>query len=206
MPQEVPIDINPISNPTPSQTASFNPPTQTVMVNDLVFWRNNDAQATHQPKPVGGADDDWVKVPISKKLGTQVDTSNTVSFGPGTTKAGVPYVCALHANEKGTIIVRNNININNVPGAAVGAPQASFNPGTQTVQVNEVFIWSNNDVNSHWPAPSAQQQNAWMTQAIPSGKTSQNISISTPTDADGLAYICVLHPNEKGTIIVEQSE
>jgi plastocyanin len=206
MPQEVPIDINPISNPNPSQTASFNPPTMTVMVNDLVFWRNNDTQATHQPKPAGGADDAWVKVPISKKLGTQVDTSNTLSFGPGTTKQGVPYVCALHANEKGTLIVRNNININNVPGAETGDPQASFNPGTQTVQVNELFIWSNNDVNQHWPAPSLQQQNAWMSQAIQPGKTSQNISFGQATDEDGLTYICALHPDETGIIVVQQSE
>jgi len=212
-PQELPIDINPISNPTPSQTAQFVPSPQTAMVNDLIFWRNNDTRAAHKPMPVGGAKDAWVKTPIAAKLSDQeaplcgcTASSNTVSFGSGTTPQGTPYTCALDANERGTLVVKNNININSIPGAKTGDPQvaqAAFAPPKPTFQVNELFIWSNNDVVAHWPAPSLSQKTAWLTQEIKAGQTSPAISIKQATGTGGQAYICANHPNETGTIVVK---
>ncbi len=208
MAQEISIEINPISNPTPSWTADFVPSPKTVMVNDLVFWRNNDTKYTHQPMPVGGQPDAWVKDEIPAKLsdedaplGGETATSNTVSFGSGSTQQGIPYTCALHQDEKGTLVVWNNININTNPGAAASDPQAKFAPAKPTFQVNELFIWSNNDVVDHWPAPSLQQKTAWMSQAIQPGQTSQPISIGQANA--GIAYICAIHPNETGTIVAQ---
>lgn len=197
------IDINPIANPTKDRKAEFNPPIKTVMVGELVFWRNHDEQEVHQPRPAGGANNAWVKTSIAKKLGDQPGTSNTRAFLSGTTTDGAAYVCAIHPKEAGTIIVRNNIDINNVPGAGAGDPQAAFNPDSQTVKAGEAFIWSNNDIKPHWPAPSVQQKTAWIKRAIDSGQKSETISISDATGEDGLTYVCALHPKEKGTLIVE---
>ena len=101
------IDINPIGTPTPAQTAEFSPSNQPVKVGDVIFWRNNDERAEHQPMPVGGAADDWVDR-IARSLNGQPATSNRFGFQKVPTPPGpnaVQYVCALHANEKGTLTV-----------------------------------------------------------------------------------------------------
>lgn len=204
MANEVSIDINPLGYPTSTVKAEFDPPTKTVIAGDLVFWRNNDTQSEHQPKPVGGADDAWVSDPIVTMLDDQPGTSNTLSFDPGTNKDGVPYQCALHPQETGTIIVLNNINIKGVPGAQPGAAQAAFAPAKQTIVVNEGFIWTNNDVQAHWPAPSVDQKTAWMQEAIQPGQKSCTVSFTQSNPS--LAYVCAIHANEKGTIVVQPSE
>ena len=206
MPQEVSIDINPIDNPTHDRRAEFNPPTQTAMVGDLIFWRNNDEQEVHQPKPVNGANNAWVKAPISVKLDDQPGTSNVHGEASGTTAKGKAYECVQHPNETGTLIVRNNIDINNAPGVTLDKPQAVFKPTPQTVQVDEVFIWSNNDIRAHWPAPSQAQKTAWLKEAIKPGQTSETVSLSNATGKNGLTYVCTLHPNEIGILIVVQPE
>jgi hypothetical protein len=218
MAQELSIEINAISNPSSTQTAQFVPSPKTVMVNDLVFWRNNDTRASHQPMPVGGPRDAWVTKPIppavDSPLGGGAATSNTFSYGPsGTTKQGIPYTCALHSGEKGTLVVLNNITIVPNAGAPVGDPIAIFpdDPDTApTFNVNEAFVFINNDSNAHWPAPSLQQQNAWMSQAIQPGAVSPPIAISQPTGPNLLSYICVLHNKgaaaEAGVLAVQQPE
>ena len=201
MGQEVKIDINPIANPTSAVKATFDPPTMTVMAGDLVYWRNNDKHNTHQPKPANGAADAWVTDPISVMQDDEPGTSNTTSFGTGTNKNGVPYVCAQHPAETGTIIVLNNVNINSVPGAQPTSPQASFAPGKLTVAVNEGFIWTNNDVKAHWPAPSVAQKTAWLQEAIQPGQKSKTVSFTQSNP--GLAYVCAIHDNEQGTIVIK---
>ena len=218
MAQQLSIEINPISTPSPTQTAQFAPSTKTVMVNDLVFWRNNDTKASHQPMPVGGPNDAWVTKPVppavDSPLGGGAATSNTFSYGPsGTTKQGIPYTCALHSGEKGTLVVLNNITISPNAGAPVTAPVAVFpddpdNP--PTFNVNEAFVFINNDSHAHWPAPSLQQPGAWMGQAIQPGQLSPPISIGQPTGPNPLTYVCLLHATgsqaESGVLAVEQSE
>ncbi len=201
MAQEVKIDIDPIPQPLSNKTAVFNPQKIVVMAGDLVFWRNNDTRFVHQPKPVGGADDAWVSVPISTKLGDQAGTSNTLSFAPGTNRSGVPYVCAQHSGETGTIVVVNNINIKNLPGAQPGTPQAAFAPAKQTIAVNEGFVWSNNDDTAHWPAPSTSQQNAWFGAPVQPGQKTPMLYFTQSNP--NLTYVCALHPNETGTIVVQ---
>ncbi|HLA61322.1 MAG TPA: hypothetical protein VK626_03670 [Nitrospiraceae bacterium] len=85
--------------------AAFNPPSQTVKAGDVIYWRNNDEQAKHQVKPINGPDDAWWDFPISQKLPAQPapTSQQAVSFSAAAT---VTYVCALHPNEQGTIIVQ----------------------------------------------------------------------------------------------------
>jgi plastocyanin len=201
MAQEVKIDINPVANPTNTVKAAFNPPTMTVMAGDLVYWCNNDKQNVHQPKPANGAANAWVTNPIPVKQDDEPGTSNTLSFDPGTNKNGVPYVCAIHPAETGTIIVLNNVNINTVAGAQPTSPQASFAPGKLNLAVNEGFIWSNNDVRAHWPAPSVAQRNAWLMGPIQPGQKSPTVSFTQSNP--NLTYVCAIHENEQGTIIIK---
>ncbi|HYP28566.1 MAG TPA: hypothetical protein VE262_17780 [Blastocatellia bacterium] len=201
MAQQVKIDIDPTPQPLSNKTAVFNPQKIVVTAGDLIFWRNNDTRYTHQPKPVNGATNAWVTTPISVKLDDQAGTSNTLSFNSGTTISGVPYVCAQHSGETGTIIAVNNININNLPGAQPGAAQAAFAPKKQTLGVNEAFVWSNNDGTAHWPAPSTSQQNAWFQAPIQPGQKSPVFYLTQSNP--NLTYVCALHPNETGTIVVQ---
>jgi len=85
--------------------ASFKPQSQTVAAGDIVYWRNNDEQAEHQVKPTVGANDAWWDFPIPQKLQAQPapTSQQAVSFSAAAT---ITYVCALHPNEKGTIIVQ----------------------------------------------------------------------------------------------------
>ncbi|HKG22520.1 MAG TPA: hypothetical protein VKC34_11520 [Blastocatellia bacterium] len=200
MAQEVKIDINPVAYPTSSKTAEFDPPKIVVMAGDLVYWCNNDTRYVHQPKPLSGADNAWVTAPISVKLDDLPGTSNTTSFTSGTTLNGVLYVCTQHSGESGTIIAVNNINIKNLPGALPGTPQAAFAPGKQTLGLGEAFVWSNNDVTAHLPAPSASQQNAWFSAPIQPGQKSEVFFF--PQYNPNLTYVCALHPNETGIIVV----
>jgi len=199
MGQEVKIDIDPTPQPIGTKTAVFNPQTIRVLAGDLVYWRNNDKNYGHQPKPVGGADNAWVKSQIPPMQDDQPATSNTVSFTAGTISTGVPYVCARHSGETGTIIAYNLININSKAGAKPTDPQVGFAPLNMTVSVNECFIWINNDVNAHWPMPSGGPQTAWLPQAIQPGKNSAVVSIAQPNPT-GITYVCALHPNETGTL------
>ena len=101
------IEINPIGTPTPDQMAEFSPSNQPVKVGDVIFWRNNDERAEHQPMPVNGEADDWVDR-IARCLNGQPATSirfgfQTVPNPPGPTE--VQYVCALHAGETGILTV-----------------------------------------------------------------------------------------------------
>ena len=201
MAQQVKIDIDPIPQPLSNKTAVFNPPKIVVMAGDLVFWRNNDTRFVHQPMPVGGAPNAWVTTPIAVKLGDDAATSNTVSFNSGTTINGVPYTCAQHSGETGTIIAVNNINIKSLPGAQPNAPQAAFAPAKQNLKVNEAFVWSNNDGVAHLPAPSTSQPNAWFGSPIQPGQKSPVFYLTQSNP--NLTYVCALHPNETGTIVVQ---
>jgi plastocyanin len=90
------VDINPLIPPTENQRASFVLKTQNIAVSDAVFWRNNDSNM-HQPKPVGGADDDW-----TDPIPSHSNSERCPSFSSAGT---YNYVCAFHSGESGTIIV-----------------------------------------------------------------------------------------------------
>lgn len=84
---------------------------------------------------------------------------------------------------------------------------AEFNPQTQTVKAGDIVNWCNNTCIPHWPAPKDQPKDTWMDAEIP-GKlpdeppptSQQQLSFAGAMTVD---YVCALHPEETGTIIVE---
>jgi len=79
--------------------ATYNPSSQTVIVNDSVFWFNSDPTQAHWPAPAAGPKDGFMQFQVAPN-----SSSAQVSFGtPGTFK----YVCVNHTGETGTIIVKS---------------------------------------------------------------------------------------------------
>jgi plastocyanin len=80
------------------QPATYNPSTQTVVVNDSVFWFNSDPTQAHFPTPDVGTIP-WLQFQVAPN-----SPSAQVAFGvPGTFK----YHCANHTGESGTIVVKS---------------------------------------------------------------------------------------------------
>lgn len=79
--------------------ATFNPNSQTVYVNDSVFWFNSDPTQPHWPAPAAGPKTGFMQFQIAPN-----SPSAQTNFG---TPKTIPYVCALHAGETGTIIVKS---------------------------------------------------------------------------------------------------
>lgn len=85
----------------------FNPKTQTINLNDSVFWVNQTNMA-HQPAPDNGKDDQWVAQPIPPQGESPQVAFDDVPGLLGQTIVNIPYHCAKHptlANEKGVITV-----------------------------------------------------------------------------------------------------
>ncbi len=77
--------------------ATYNPSSQTVIVNDSVFWFNSDPTQAHWPTPSSGPA--WLQFQVAPN-----SSSAQVSFGtPGT----FTYTCKNHNGETGTIIVKS---------------------------------------------------------------------------------------------------
>lgn len=79
---------------------------------------------------------------------------------------------------------------------------AVFAPNPQEACVNDSVFWYNSDPTlPHWPAPNAANPKAWLDFQIAPNSESSQISLDPPAPYT-LNYICVLHPGEKGQIIV----
>jgi plastocyanin len=81
----------------------FDPQSQPAAVGASVYWRNEDTEA-HWPTPAPYAKDDaWLDYQIPGVVGGQPPAvSDGVSFG---TAGTYDYVCALHQDETGTVVV-----------------------------------------------------------------------------------------------------
>lgn len=95
----------------PGSTSIFNPTTQTINLNDSVFWAN-ETNEEHQPAPDGGKDNQWLTQPIPAKKSPEAPapTSPQVVFDstPSGKTTSFPYHCATHPTrdkEKGVITV-----------------------------------------------------------------------------------------------------
>jgi plastocyanin len=79
---------------------------------------------------------------------------------------------------------------------------ATFDPKTQTAQVNDSIYWANGDqTQAHWPAPSASNPKGYMDYQIAPGGVSTQIALNPPAPYT-LNYVCALHPGETGSIQV----
>src|SRR5689334_2139658 len=88
----------------PEGITIFNPSTQTINLNDSVFWFNNTGEA-HWPAPDGGADNQWLTQAIPGHGQSPQVVFDTVPSGKTTQ---FHYHCAKHpqsASEKGVITV-----------------------------------------------------------------------------------------------------
>jgi plastocyanin len=98
------------------------------------------------------------------------------------------------------------IAINKVSHRKSGQPRATFKPESQTVAVGDIISWRNNDSVPHWPAPSVAGKTDWMDFQIPGKKKNQPAPTSQQalsfSAATTVTYVCALHPDETGTIIV----
>ena len=81
-----------------------------------------------------------------------------------------------------------------------GTP-AVFDPNPQMAQPNDSVFWFNGDKVAHWPAPSAANKKGWLDFQIPPNASSTQIALNPPAPYC-LNYVCALHPNEKGQIMV----
>jgi plastocyanin len=83
--------------------ATFDPDSQTAVVNDSVFWFNADPKNAHWPAPSAAQKTAWLDFQIPPD-----SESSQISFNPSS-PPGSPYtlnyVCALHPNETGQIHV-----------------------------------------------------------------------------------------------------
>ena len=103
------IKITPTGTAEESQV-TFDPPTLTAAVGDLIYWQNDDEFSGHWPAPiVNGVIQplNWMDAAIPVKLaGEPAPTSQqAVSFSGVTT--GITYGCAVAGHtETGTIIIQ----------------------------------------------------------------------------------------------------
>ncbi|MGN6184124.1 MAG: cupredoxin domain-containing protein [Thermoanaerobaculia bacterium] len=82
---------------TASNVTSFAPKTKSIELCESIVWLNS-TTASHQPMPAGGPADAWLAQPIVANA-----TSPAVPFE---TAGDIPYECALHPSETGTIQVK----------------------------------------------------------------------------------------------------
>lgn len=100
------------------------------------------------------------------------------------------------------------ININPNPGKS---PGVVFDPETlgslqQQVEPGDQIVWANNDGQAHWPG--LQNANGTITENyfMPNQIAPQSTSAAfTPANPGTLNYACSLHPDETGTITIQDS-
>jgi plastocyanin len=97
------------------------------------------------------------------------------------------------------------ININKVP---TGPPRVTFDPNPlNNVEIGDQIIWTNNDGAPHWPALKASNgtinnQYFMANQIAPNSPSDTFVVSETPTT---LNYVCFLHQDETGAIVVVSS-
>lgn len=169
-----------VQNEDPGKSIGFSPARQQAQAGDALFWFNEDAHTSHQPVPDSGV---W-NIPVIQpgNSSEQLSLAN-----PGE----LSYHCAIHPNEKATIVVANAVLI-----------AAGSNPlfGSTPVTTGQYVSWGNSDAEAHQPCPDSGDP--WFDAPIPSGDLSKSVSFKT---AGTFNYHCAIHPDnaaETGTITV----
>jgi len=147
-----------------------------VQQSDLVFWLNNDSQA-HFPIPGCTA----------LRVGAGKTTSAAPYQGfPDTTPnlpLTIPYICALHPGESGTLTISADSAGSPVAGSAAISPQAvainirrsgaSVVFDSVDVAQGDTVYWSNQDSTDHWPVPNCSGL------LVTPGKSSNGVQLAT---------------------------
>ena len=174
-------------------------PDTTVPQNELVFWYNDDGnKQPHYP------------VPRCENLEVAAGKTTSPAFQPVPTPqlpAQVPYICALHPNEKGLLVIDNDPGTTQnaiPPGSRVKTieigPGGSF--AAANVVQNDQVVWKNDDDKQHWPVPNCTGLK------VASQAVSNALQVLPPTAAPTLPmaiwYGCAIegHESERGTINV----
>jgi plastocyanin len=176
---------NTVQREDDSEPIGFDPPHRQIQSGDSVFWFNQDSETDHLPFPTGGATDEWHPGAIPPQ-----GSSDQVVFIAGS----YPYECALHPDETGTIEVANVVALG--PTFEGGA---AFIPQTQSIIAGESVVWNNSDSQPHRPMPKNGPSDAWLEKDIEPGESSPFVAFDT-VGSD--PYVCALHPEETGTIVV----
>jgi len=89
-------------------TIGFDPPETVIPKNNVVVFRNQDPRAQHLITLQGQGPNFWFTAPLAPAAqGQPDDTSSEVLFTKATTPGQpVTYVCSMHPEETGTIIVQ----------------------------------------------------------------------------------------------------
>ena len=99
----------------------------------------------------------------------------------GTTRASAPASVAAECTGSG--------------GTAVSVANFAYNPGSATVAVGGVVTWTNSDPVTHTVTFDTGPD---------CGNIAQGASVSRTFDAAGsFPYHCTIHPNMKGTVVVQ---
>jgi Cupredoxin-like domain len=83
-----------------------------------------------------------------------------------------------------------------MPRGATGLTTGAYVPNPATVSVGATVTWVNNDIDAH---TSTSTTNVWGSPAIQPG---QSFSF-TFQSAGTFQYLCLIHPNMAGTIVVQ---
>ncbi len=177
-----------------AKPAGFQPEVQEAQAGDAIFWVNDDIDVQHQPHPAGSAAATWCTIPLSGS-----ERSDSIALAnPGT----IQYLCAIHPEETGTIVVANAVAIGRTAGDEI-----LYVPGTLSIATGDSVSWTNSDALAHQPAPIAGPAMEWFAEPIPAGEASASISFP---DSGTIAYHCALtgreHENERGSIVVKKRE
>lgn len=154
---------------------------------DMVFWHNDDSQP-HFPVPGAGS----------------------LSVAPGKDSAAFPvmptpalpltidYVCALHPNESGKMVIGGSAT----PAPVVGIQRTiAIGRGGTFAEINvqqpDSVVWRNGDTREHWPVP-----NCTGLRVAPGASSNALQPAPNPNAPLTILYGCAIegHENEQGTI------
>ena len=174
----------------------------TIAVGGTVIWTNND----------GGA---HTVTASDASFDSGLMAGGATFQRPFTAAGTYPYVCDLHSNMTGTVVV---VATNGTPppvtpppttpqattptpasapaSAAVSIANDLFAPTTVTVAAGGTVTWTNNDARLHNVAAG---DSSWVSEIMAKSGGTHQRTFATPGTH---AYICSLHPEMTGTVIV----
>jgi plastocyanin len=183
----------------PTPTASITPATagpltlQVRVVDDQ--GQSSDAQlalnVTEPPTTAGSVTD------LSGSSTGQGQGAATVASRATTAPALVPPKRLRHARHRASspTKARPAATVRAASSAGVAIKNFTFLPGTSTVHVGDTITWTNQDIAPH---TATAKDRSFDTGTINKGKSGSH----TFTKAGTFAYICTIHPNMKGTVVV----